>query len=130
MTHANRQQSVARVLVVEDNATARAALREFLNFSGYEVACAATPGEATRVAASFQPDVLVSDWDLGETRDGVDVARELQADTKIQVIFVTGNSLEQLRNHAEDLEVYRFLRKPVSLPRLAQLIAEIPTTRH
>ncbi len=130
MAQVNRQQSAARVLVVEDNATARSALKEFLDFSGYEVACAGTAAEATEIAADFHPDILVSDWDLGDTRDGVDVARQLQSENDVQVIFVTGNSLNQLRRSANDIEVFRFLRKPVSLSRLAQLIGEIPTTHH
>ncbi|KAA9133554.1 response regulator [Marinihelvus fidelis] len=120
------EKTATRILVVEDNDTARDAIREFLDLSGYQVACAGSADEALSEAEKLHPDILVSDWQLKGQRDGVDVARELQDRFGVLVVFITGNALEPLRRSAADINVARYLRKPVSLPRLARLIGELP----
>ncbi len=116
--------SDTRVLIVEDDATARETLADYLTDCGYAVEAAASASEALGIAERFQPELLLSDWDLGGSRTGIDVARELQAEQGVKVIFISGNPLHQLRNATRDLDVVRYLRKPVSLNRLTRLIRE------
>ncbi len=51
----------ARVLVVEENLTARDALCELLTQEGYRVEAVTTPEAALTKAAEFEPDVVVAD---------------------------------------------------------------------
>lgn len=66
------------VLVVDDSVDAREIAAEFLAFSGYRTAEAATGPEALEKAASLRPDAILLDlWLPGI--DGWEVARRLKA---------------------------------------------------
>lgn len=115
---------LARVLVVEDEPTSLDAVRRFLEFRGHDVSAAATAEEALEVARRFDPQVLVCDWQLNGSADGVDVAERLQRRHDLAVIMVTAHRLESLkekvRRFAVNVSAYR--RKPVSLASLAEII--------
>jgi DNA-binding response OmpR family regulator len=119
--------NLARVLVVEDEPTAREAVRLFLEFRGHDVSVAATAQEALDQAGRFEPQVLVCDWQLDSGADGVDIAHSLQTKYDLAVIMVTAHRLEALkekvRRFAVDVSAYR--RKPVSLASLAEIIESL-----
>lgn len=78
-----------RVLVVEDEPSARDRLVAILEDDGYKV-CAVTDGAAALEAAeTFQPDLALVDGGL-PGRDGVEVARRLRQAGNLPIIFVTG----------------------------------------
>jgi CheY-like chemotaxis protein len=115
-----------QILLVEDEADARKAIARFLEDRGHRVETAVTAQEALASAAATMPDVVVCDWRLGDD-DGVDVVRRLKQDRKLVAILMTASSLTELRSAAEDLEILSFLRKPVTLERIA---SEIERARH
>lgn len=121
------RRNLARVLVVEDEPTAREAVRLFLKFRGHDVSVAATAQEALEQAGRFEPQVLVCDWQLDSGADGVDIAHSLQTQYDLAVIMVTAHRLEALkekvRRFAVDVSAYR--RKPVSLASLAEIIESL-----
>jgi DNA-binding response OmpR family regulator len=121
------RRNLARVLVVEDEPTAREAVRLFLEFRGHDVSVAATAQEALDQAGRFEPQVLVCDWQLDSGADGVDIAHSLQTKYDLAVIMVTAHRLEALkekvRRFAVDVSAYR--RKPVSLASLAEIIESL-----
>ena len=118
------RRNLVRVLVVEDEPTAREAVRLFLQFRGHDVSVAATAQEALEAAERFEPQVLVCDWQLDSGADGVHVADRLQRKHALAVIMVTAHRLdalkEKVRRFAVDVSAYR--RKPVSLASLAEII--------
>jgi DNA-binding response OmpR family regulator len=114
-----------RVLVVEDDADARDALALLLASCGYELETAPDADTAIRKAATFRPDVLVCDWLLAGTRDGVALARIMQAETGIPVIFVTAHSVPELRSRTRDLRVHAYLPKPIDVSRLTSALAAL-----
>lgn len=114
-----------RILIVEDERSARVASERYLDCCGYRVATAANAAEAFSEAAVQSPDVVVCDWRLDGGPDGVDVARELQHRYGAAIVFVTAYPLEELRARTGDLDVARYLRKPFSLPVLADAIRAI-----
>jgi DNA-binding NarL/FixJ family response regulator len=65
-----------RLLIVEDHAEARDAMRELLEESGHEVAEAATGREAEAAVTEFDPEGVLLDLRLGD-ESGFDVARAL-----------------------------------------------------
>jgi CheY-like chemotaxis protein len=136
MMDGNEDRTATRVLVVEDEPSARNAMQRFLQFCGYSVSVAASSNEAMEQATSCPPDVLVCDWKLdgdGDTSqtndigysDGVDTALNLQRRYRMAVILVTAHQLDDLKTKARqtDLAVSAFRRKPLSLTRLANDIA-------
>lgn len=114
-----------KVLVVEDDADARAALDAVLSREGYETAVAEDGEAALEKAATFKPDVLLCDWQLPGRHDGEAVAREVQTDLAIPIIFVTGNSTVDLRRRTRDLHVLAYLSKPVDVVRLTAALAAV-----
>ncbi len=115
------------VLIVEDEPAAREASLRFLKRFGHRVRSAAGASEAIRKANETKPDVLVCDWKLDGDADGVDVARTLQQQYQVPVIFATAYPLDELREASRDLKVVHYFRKPYSLERLAGVIANLGT---
>jgi two-component system, NtrC family, response regulator AtoC len=85
------------VLVIEDDAAARAPLCEFLASAGYEVRGAATGAEALEALAAAPADALLLDLVIPEP-DGFEVLRRVrERDPKVPVIVLSALS------HAEDV---------------------------
>ncbi|WP_026095967.1 response regulator [Microbacterium sp. B19] len=68
---------VRRVLVVEDQPAMRALLCDMLVHRGFDVTGAADAAEATALFAATDPDVLLTDIDLGSRPSGVELATML-----------------------------------------------------
>jgi DNA-binding response OmpR family regulator len=108
----------SKVLLVEDDDDAREALEVLLSNRGYETLAAEDGEAALETAATFLPDILLCDWWLPGPHDGVSVARKLQADHDIPVIFFTAHSVSELRTRTRDLNVLAYLPKPIDVMRL------------
>ena len=123
---------VLRVLVIEDEQAARAAMERFLAYCGYSVGAAASASEALEQAERQPPDVLVCDWKLNGAgsrdvmpADGVATAARLQRRFGSEVILVTAYRLGELKAEARKarVQVRAFYRKPLSLSSLAEAIS-------
>jgi DNA-binding NarL/FixJ family response regulator len=83
-----------RVMVVDDHALVRAAIRQAISAHGIEVVAeAATAAAALETASEVRPDVLLLDLGLPD-RSGLQVLRELRdrlPDTKVVVLTVSGS---------------------------------------
>jgi len=112
-----------KVLLVEDDADARDALALLLSSQGYELETAADGDAAITKAIAFHPDVLICDWLLPGSHDGVEVARIIQGNSGVPVIFVTAHSLPDLRTKTQDLRVHAYLPKPIDVGRLKLALA-------
>jgi CheY-like chemotaxis protein len=115
-----------KILIAEDNADTREALRLLLELEGYSVRAAANGDEAMRLQASEPADVLVTDLFMPE-RDGFETLaafRKSFPQTRIVVISgdttkVRGSYLESARMVGADAT----LRKPVMPADLLKVIA-------
>jgi DNA-binding response OmpR family regulator len=104
------------VLLVEDDAMIRDAFTILLQESGYRVRAAATGGDALRLAADGEPDVVVLDMGLPDA-SGVDVARALLANAggrRIPIVALTGRALDEDRQAALSAGCSAYLVKPVA----------------
>src|SRR4029078_12827979 len=75
-----RLEGIARpkVLIAEDHADTRDALRLLLEMQGYEVFVAQDGEEAIATALEVVPDVIITDFDMPRL-DGAGLARRLRA---------------------------------------------------
>ena len=112
-----------RILVVEDDPAARFAMQKLLELRGHRVASASSMREAAEVAEQLEPEVLISDWKLGDSQDGLDVAASLSERYDLAVIMITAHRLDRLQHKARDmhLDIAACRRKPVSVAELAEL---------
>ncbi|XXX73791.1 sigma-54 dependent transcriptional regulator [Sorangium sp. So ce134] len=108
----------ARVLVVDDEASARSGLEKLLRQEGYAVEAAADGAQALEVAAERPPDVVVTDLKMPKM-DGVTLLGKLrEQDPALPVIVVTAfgdvsSAVQAMRAGAED-----YLTKPVDFDAL------------
>ena len=117
----NTELGALRILIVDDNATAREILSTILSGFGFEVVQANTGDEALALlqeADKNEPyDLVFMDWKMPE-KDGVETTAELQQNKLIEnvptVIMVTAYGREELSNAANGLNLSGFLTKPVT----------------
>lgn len=101
-----------RVLVVVRDPGERDDLYSALDRRGYNVATSRTGVEALRYVVRDCPDLVVTDWRLGDLRGPVlvDFLRSISADVPIVALVPAGaRDLEEARD-----EVRVFLEKPVT----------------
>ena len=86
---------VSKVLVVDDEAALAGLIAGWLTEHGAEVRVADSPAQALRVAADFEPDMLLTDVRLGDPLgvDGPELAdRVADLVPGVEVVFMTGFS--------------------------------------
>ncbi len=105
-----------RTLIVDDEAPARALLRQFLGADpSIEIVGECADGvDAVRVIESAQPDLVLLDIEMPEL-DGFGVLRALVSGTLPQIIFVT--AYDQYAVKAFEAQALDYLLKPFDEPR-------------
>jgi DNA-binding NtrC family response regulator len=105
----------ARVLVVDDDATALYGLRTALESLGYDVVCAQTAAEGIRLGQTGEFDVVLTDWQMPGA-DGLDLIKALHpAQPGLPIILVTGHHVTDTVIKATQLGAYDYLPKPAGM---------------
>jgi len=113
-----------RILIVEDNADAREALRAILEQDGHEIFEAGSGPDGVSSALANHPEVALIDLGL-PVFDGYEVARRIRAAAQtngIVLIAVSGYGLPEDQRKAEQAGFDAHLVKPVDLDLLTQLL--------
>lgn len=106
--------SKGRILVVDDESSARGALSEILQDEGYKVRTAADGFRALAAASEFAPDVVLTDLKM-PGMDGLSLmARIKETDPEVDVVLMTAfgdveNAVEAMRAGASN-----YLTKPLN----------------
>ena len=119
-----------RLLLVEDDAGIRFALREFLSTSGYEVSEAESCEGALKAVRQSQPDLLLLDFALpdGDALSLLPRLREIAPD--LGIVLLTGFGTVDLAVRAIKSGADHFLCKPVQLPELDSILRGLARQRH
>ncbi|HWB85179.1 MAG TPA: sigma-54 dependent transcriptional regulator [Bryobacteraceae bacterium] len=117
------RESLANVLIVDDDVSQRSDLAEMVTTLGFEVTTAADGHEALAVLESFSPNVILTDLVM-PCKDGVELLKELAArGDRTPTIVLTGfGSIEQAISIVHDLKAFWFLEKPVQYGVLGALL--------
>jgi CheY-like chemotaxis protein len=111
-----------RVLVVDDEPQVRAAVSEFLEWSGMEVLEATNGLEALLKVKRERPDAIVLDLRMPRL-GGIDALKRIRRlAPNILVAVVTGDIDEQIHGQALGLGARAVLTKPVMLPDLVEVL--------
>jgi two-component system cell cycle response regulator len=121
-----RQSWKATVLVVDDSPTNRELIFQTLTPFGYNVHLASSVHAALELAASIEPDLILSDLHMpGE--DGFNLIRRVKADSRLAALpfmFISSSIWgEQDRETALQLGVSKFLLRPIEPQKLIDEIA-------
>jgi CheY-like chemotaxis protein len=112
--------SALRVVVVEDNYDANAAVVRLLEKSGFEVAGRAYDGySGLSVIRQTQPDVAILDIAM-PAMDGYALARQIRSEigTPPYLVALTGFGQESDRTQAEQAGFDAYFRKPADWSKL------------
>jgi DNA-binding NtrC family response regulator len=104
-----------RILVADDDATARRVLERMIGQAGHEPIVATSGDEAWSLFRTSAPEVVISDWFMPGV-DGLELCRRIRAaerESYVYVILITGSRghggmLQAMESGADD-----FLTKPV-----------------
>ncbi|MBU6364952.1 MAG: sigma-54 dependent transcriptional regulator [Gemmatimonadetes bacterium] len=108
----------ARILVVDDEPGIRQALRQLLEYEGYEVRTAAGGMEAIGTYASFRPSVVFLDVKMAGI-DGLETLSRLrQADPDATVVMISGHATLQMAVEATRRGAHDLLEKPLDTDRV------------
>jgi len=113
-----------RILAVDDDPTAVAALRQILSQRGYDVTTTASGEEAAAVLAEQTFDLAILDVSLPGI-SGYDLCRQIRKDGRTQdlpVIFLTAKALLLDQAEGEDAGSDLYLVKPVLATKLLNMV--------
>jgi two-component system KDP operon response regulator KdpE len=102
------------LLVIEDEAALRRALRIFLEAHDYEVVLAATGTEGLALAAKEHPDAVILDLGLPDM-DGVAVATSLREWSTIPIVVLSARDAEAVKVAALDAGADDYVTKPFGM---------------
>lgn len=104
-----------RILVVDDDRTAAAALADLLRDEGYAIEVAHRGNEALALEKSFHPDLLITDMHMPEM-SGVELLSALRRDRRtLPAILMTTDASDTARRRAQALGASDILDKPLIL---------------
>jgi DNA-binding NtrC family response regulator len=111
-----------RILVVDDEDAMREVLQMRLEQWGYQVRLAEDGIEGEKAAASFQPDIVISDVVMPRI-SGIDLLRLLKSgDPRRPVILVTAQGSIDLAVEAMKQGAQDFITKPLDYPKLKAIL--------
>jgi two-component system nitrogen regulation response regulator NtrX len=116
--------SLARILVVDDEADIRELVREILTEEGYVVEVAATAAEARAACARQVPDLVLLDIWMPDA-DGISLLREWQQNQSLQapVVMMSGHGTVETAVEATRLGAVDYVEKPLSLAKLLRTVS-------
>jgi two-component system, OmpR family, KDP operon response regulator KdpE len=106
-----------RILVVDDEPQITRVLRTALTGSGYEVRTADDGHSGLRVAREWQPDLVITDVSM-PNMNGVELTRQLRAESSLPVIVLSVKGEEKTKVEALDAGADDYVTKPIGMDEL------------
>ncbi len=114
-----------RVLIVEDDASARTGLEQLLKTWGFIAESAADGEEALEKLTSFRPAIVISDLVMPRM-NGLELLRALQSQgADVTTLLLTAQGTVESAVEAMKEGAYDYLTKPVDIQRLKILLDKI-----
>ncbi|HEY9641305.1 MAG TPA: response regulator [Coleofasciculaceae cyanobacterium] len=115
-----------RILQVEDNATSRQLMSDYLQHYGWDVMSLERGTSFAAAMAQFQPHLVLLDLKLPDI-DGYTLLQQIQQNDdwrSTPVIVVSAFAFQTDQQRALEMGARRYLVKPVNLAQLRQAICE------
>jgi two-component system nitrogen regulation response regulator NtrX len=107
-----------RVLIVDDEAGIRQALKQVLDYEGMDVRVASSGGEAITVYQEYRPDVVFLDVKMAGL-DGLETLTRLRdIDPNATIVMISGHGTIATAVEATQRGAFDFLEKPLDTDRL------------
>ena len=102
-----------KILIIEDEALVARELKSRLTRMGYDVVGVAYGSDGIKLARETRPELLLCDIQLKRGVDGIEVARRIQAERDMPVVFLTAYSDEETVSRAKAASPFGYIIKPV-----------------
>lgn len=119
-----RPESVAHVLVVDDNDRMLRLYERYLMVGRYGVTCANSAQEAEAILRSVTPDAIVLDVMMRDV-DGWELLQRLRANPRLRAVPILVVSVLNEPSMAQALGAAAFLRKPVTAEALLTALRRV-----
>ncbi len=104
----------ADILIVEDDEIIASLIKKYLEKNKYNVIDVISDGEkAVSLALNFNPDLILLDIFLKSSIDGIEVAKRINKQKEIPIIFLTADSSDETIQRAKITQPHGYLVKPV-----------------
>ncbi len=127
--HRGDRPGAARVLIVEDEVLMAMSLAMDLRNAGYEVADRLPSGEeAVEFMRTSPAEVVIMDIRLTGEMDGIEAAAQIREFSEAPIVFMSGYADREHDPAVAQVRPAGFMIKPVSFPRLRDLLARVTET--
>jgi DNA-binding NtrC family response regulator len=118
-----------RILIVDDEASIRFGLRDFLEAQGYDVSEAESCAQAQDLFRASRPDAAIIDYRLNDG-NAIDLLAHLkEIDPTVPLIVLTAHGSIDLAVQAVKEGAEHFLTKPIELPALLVILQRLLENR-
>jgi DNA-binding NtrC family response regulator len=112
MAETTTQRIAGRILVIDDDRSARVLLDRLLTRAGHQVSIVETAEQGLERLAQSGFDLLITDKNLPGI-DGIEVLRRArEQQPRLRAILITGFPTPETREQALELGVFAFVTKP------------------
>jgi two-component system KDP operon response regulator KdpE len=111
------QSQPAKILIVDDEPQIIRVLRTALSTQGYAVRIANNGIEGADIALEWKPDLVITDVSMPEM-NGVELCRELRANSDVRIIVLSVRNNEHMKIEALDAGADDYVTKPFSIQEL------------
>jgi CheY-like chemotaxis protein len=128
-THAIKDATPRRVLVVDDSRDSREILKLLLTKLGHETREAEDAESGMAVSREFRPEIVLCDIMLSGEMSGYAFAKAARQETVLRdlcIVAVSGWEGSEHEQQAYEAGFDRVLRKPVELADLATILQTLP----
>lgn len=109
----NMDINKTKILIVEDESIVALDIKNTLTNFGYEVTnCVTNYNDAVNSVQTNKPELILMDINLGNGKDGINVAEEIQISQDIPIIYITAFADENTINRAIKTNPVSYLIKP------------------
>ena len=114
-----------KILVVDDEEPIRELLLDYFSQSHHECKSAESGGKALALIPSFEPNVVITDFNMPKM-NGIELLKQIrEQSSKINVIILTGFPDQQNAIDAVNFGARAFLQKPINLSDVSAVVENI-----
>ena len=118
-----------KILLVDDDAELRGAVRSYLELKGYSVSEADSGKACREYLEQNHPDAILMDYSLPDV-DGLQLLRDIRAiDSSVPVLIMTGYATIELAVRSMKEGAEQFVAKPFELSVLLKLLEKVLDNR-